>query len=513
MLYRFGMCTRQKTRFAVLVALTAAALGMPLSAGAQIPAGKKVVGYFPEYRLSALPLVNFDNLTHVIFWGLDADAAGNLVVGGSAAAGLPQVESVVHAHGKKISVCVGGWLSDAYFSPLANSSAARANFIAALVGFCQSHRLDGVDLDWEPVDDADVPAYSTLLRELGTALHAQGMLLSVAVAATHYDVQPTVAPYVDWIAVMAYDMNWAHADHSTYADSVNAMNFWAQSGIDRAKLMMGVPFFGLNEGWANALSYAEIVDLYHPAPDVNDAGGYGFNGPDLIKDKTTFALGQGFGGMMIWELGQDTFDSCSLLTAMVSAMSGNQPVPPPIPAPWQSADIGSPGVAGSSVNDNGAFTVTGAGVLGTGRADSFRFVYQPMNADGEIRARIPALTASASSAVAGVMIRESLSANARCAMLGLTSGRTLVYLARSSTGGKMASMQSGAAPPAPGDWVRLVRAGKVITAYKSADGVSWTKVSSTSISMASTVNVGLIVASQSKTVSCRATFDNLAVTP
>ena len=31
---------------------------------------------------------------------------------------------------------------------------------------------------------------------------------------------------LDWVAVMAYDMNWDNADHSTYAGAVAAMRFW-----------------------------------------------------------------------------------------------------------------------------------------------------------------------------------------------------------------------------------------------------------------------------------------------
>jgi len=124
---------------------------------------------------------------------------------------------------------------------------------------------------------------------------------------------------------MAYDMNWPHADHSTYDDAVAAMSYWTDYGIEKGKLLTGVPFYGRDEGWSTALTYAQIVDLYDPTPDQNWAEGFFFNGIDLVKRKADYAFSNGFGGMMIWELGQDKFDDRSLLAAMVSQAEESRP--------------------------------------------------------------------------------------------------------------------------------------------------------------------------------------------
>jgi hypothetical protein len=42
-----------------------------------------------------------------------------------------------------------------------------------------------------------------------------------------------------------------------------------------------------------------------------------FNGIDLVKNKTAYVYDNGFGGVMIWNLGQDKHDSRSLLSAIV----------------------------------------------------------------------------------------------------------------------------------------------------------------------------------------------------
>jgi hypothetical protein len=64
-----------------------------------------------------------------------------------------------------------------------------------------------------------------------------------------------------------------------------------------------------------AYTYAEIVELYHPAPTVDEVENIYFNGSETIGQKTCFAKRMGLGGVMIWELGQDTSDHTSLLRA------------------------------------------------------------------------------------------------------------------------------------------------------------------------------------------------------
>ncbi len=65
--------------------------------------------------------------------------------------------------------------------------------------------------------------------------------------------------------------------------------------------------------------------------------------------------------------------------------------------------------------------------------------------------------------------------------------------------------------PHPG-WVRVKRAGSLFTAYKSTDGQSWTVVGSDSITMGTTVFVGIAVTSHNPSSATRATVTNFAVT-
>lgn len=42
-------------------------------------------------------------------------------------------------------------------------------------------------------------------------------------------------------------------------------------------------------------------------------------------------------------------------------------------------------------------------------------------------------------------------------------------------------------------WLKLVRVGNVFTGYASSDGVTWTMISSSSVSMASTIYFGMAI--------------------
>ena len=306
-------------RSSILLVLVAILVptAIPVSLAAQVASAlqpKRIVGYLPDYRLDQLNSIDFSKVTNVIYFALRSDSAGNLIGTSAYIDGLPGVVSTAHAKGAKVSTCVGP-KSD--FRPMASSPIARANFIGQLVSFALKHNLDGVDLDWESVAGADVSNYSTLIEELKTSLNQHGLLLSIASSASHQDIEAWAADYLDFISVMAYDMNYPHANHSTYRDSVAAMTRWANYGVAKSKLLMGLPFYGRNE--TSSKKYAQIVDQYNlNDPNVDCVATYCFNGINTVKSKTAYAYDAGYGGVMIWELGQDKYDSRSLLSAIAS---------------------------------------------------------------------------------------------------------------------------------------------------------------------------------------------------
>jgi MYXO-CTERM domain-containing protein len=60
--------------------------------------------------------------------------------------------------------------------------------------------------------------------------------------------------------------------------------------------------------------------------------------------------------------------------------------------------------------------------------------------------------------------------------------------------------------------VRVRRTGSTFTAYSSADGSSWTTVGSASISMTSSIYIGLAVTSHNNGTLCSGVFDSVSTT-
>ena len=178
-----------------------------------------------------------------------------------------------------------------------------------------------------------------------------------------------------------------------------------------------------------------------------------------------------------------------------------------LPSPWIDMDIGNVGQAGSASYASGAFTVEGSGADIWSNADAFYFVFQSMIGDGSIVARVASIDYTNSWAKAGVMIRESLDADARHAMAVVTAGNGVAFQRRITPGGT-SYHTAGAAVGAP-YWVKLTRSGSTFTAYQSADGNTWASVGSATISMATSVYVGLAVTSHNNGVLNTSILDNV----
>jgi hypothetical protein len=107
---------------------------------------------------------------------------------------------------------------------------------------------------------------------------------------------------------------------------------------------------------------------------------------------------------------------------------------------------------------------------------------------------------------AGVMIRQSLDAGSAHASMFVSSAKGLAFQRRIARGGSSAN--TGVAGAAP-RWVKLTRAGQVVTAFTSNDGVAWTRVGQETIGISGTVWAGLAVTSHDAGARATATFDHV----
>ena len=182
-----------------------------------------------------------------------------------------------------------------------------------------------------------------------------------------------------------------------------------------------------------------------------------------------------------------------------------------LPPGWATADVGTPVVQGAVTFDNGTFAVRGAGADIWGRSDEFMFVYQQLTGDGDIIARVSGLENTHAWAKAGVMIRESLAADSTYVLATASAAGGRAFQRRRVTGGA-STHTTGGAGAAP-VWLKLERRAATLTAYRSADGVTWTAMGTDVISMPETVHVGLAVTAHNVDAATAAVFSNVVVTP
>lgn len=290
----------------------------------------RVVGYFPSWKENT-ETIQYEVLTHINYAFAIPTTEGGLRPLENPGIAREIIEKA-HKEGVKVFIAIGGWSYqeiplEPTFVAATETQEKRTALVNAIISLCEEYGFDGVDLDWEhPRTDGNSSAqYEVLIVELAERLHTGGRQLSSAVlsgvtadgnvyydAAAHTD---KVLETVDWINVMAYD-GGDGARHSAYDFAVNCGAYWKETrGMPAGKVVLGVPFYA-RPSWA---AYSAILETVPDAwkkdhADFNGMDAW-YNGVATIEDKTDYALEQ-LGGIMIWEISQDSTDKHSLQTAI-----------------------------------------------------------------------------------------------------------------------------------------------------------------------------------------------------
>lgn len=167
---------------------------------------------------------------------------------------------------------------------------------------------------------------------------------------------------------------------------------------------------------------------------------------------------------------------------------------------WHQAELGTPGGNGySTALAPGALRLRTPGGPADTASDQGRFTWQTISGDGVLIARLDSLPA-ASAAWAGLAFRENKNANARSALLRADASG-FRFLVRAASATAAAPVGDAVTPFAgsPAPWLRLTRAGSLLSAHASADGQTWNLVGSANLSWPADLLVGLLASSGSAT--------------
>ncbi len=276
-----------------------------------------------------------------------------------------------------VLISIGGANHSTNFAAVAGDDELLTQFVQSSVQFMTQNGFDGIDIDWEFPGPNDSTNFTTLLQELRGQLEAQGAaegrtyLLTIAAPAGQKNIAnlqlAQIHPLLDWINLESYDFSTASSSKTNFNAplftvkgdlSVDAaVKSYLAGGVPAEKIVLGVRFVGT--GWqgveptnnglyqddsgpaqgswdkpgssTGSFGYQDIEDNYLPVylrswdteaevPWLYNADSgimISYEDTESLTAKASYAVSNGLGGVMIWELGAD--DSAGTLVNAVAA--------------------------------------------------------------------------------------------------------------------------------------------------------------------------------------------------
>ena len=190
------------------------------------------------------------------------------------------------------------------------------NIIAVL----DKYDLDGIHFDYEhPLSTKAWTKFNKFLVSMGKKLGERS--LGVALCSWNLKLSTNALKYVDTVEVMLYDIFDAEGKHATTETMKENCKQIGLSGIPYEKVNIGLPFYSRPTDWG-AYWYAyngciDGIDENGYYVDENIGKTFWFNTPDVIAEKTDFAINSGYGGVMIWHY------SCDLPSTNEASLLGS----------------------------------------------------------------------------------------------------------------------------------------------------------------------------------------------
>ena len=319
---------------------------------------QRVVGYYPQWVQGNLnpSEIDYSVITHVNHAFAWPDEEGNILHYDDMIS--QSITSVVHDHGAKILLSLGGWGNSWGFAPSVESEEARSIFIDNIISICENNNYDGIDIDWEHPDGFtqknNLSDFIAELRQAFDELYPE-WLISMAVPVSnwsgqHYDFNSLIQN-VSYFNAMTYDFHGSWTDHAGHnaplypspandPDGAVSTGFYYLSntrGIPRSKINIGLAFYGkqYNALDINQSFQGEVASLLYNQYEHYINNGWDYNwdntaqSPYLrnsaqdqiitiedsnsIARKSDYVKNNQIGGLMIWALSYDYVGGNQLL--------------------------------------------------------------------------------------------------------------------------------------------------------------------------------------------------------
>ena len=173
-------------------------------------------------------------------------------------------------------------------------------------------------------------------------------------------------------------------------------------------------------------------------------------------------------------------------------------------------DIGQPKLKGNVQYDASqqTYLFSGSGRNIWDKEDQFHFAWKKLKGDFMIQARVHFIGSGMHAhRKAGIMLREDLTPDGRCAMVSLHGDGLTSLQFRSVKAGSIEELKSNSIAPMD---IQLERKGSLIILYGAAAGENW-KTLSMEVTLSDEVFAGLFICSHDEATIEQATFSNVRI--
>jgi len=239
--------------------------------------GTMVFGYYAgwEYWQMAPDEIDWTGINCVIHFAADPHGDGTLDLDRFKLfpERIEQMVRLARENEACVLLTVGGANTKRAFAEATVGATMRARFVENIVNAVVEYGYDGVDIDWEPLQDSDEAQFTALIRELRAELDARapGAMLTVAVGyewgtrqkKNTTSIIASVIDDLDYLNLMAYALagpwggwvTWHNSalfnDGATFPGLAKELptaevvvEQYDAVGVPRDKMILGLAFFG-----------------------------------------------------------------------------------------------------------------------------------------------------------------------------------------------------------------------------------------------------------------------------
>jgi len=211
--------------------------------------------------------------------------------------------------------------------------------------------FDGIDVDYESLPQSAKTNFSAFVALLAQKLHASNKTLSVTISASANDNDwSAIGAAADSVKIMAYDKHWPGGAAGAIAplDWLDSVVTYAESHIEPAKVMIGLPWYGYDWAGSGAASVTYTSGMQSamsngltPSRDANGELTFAYAGHVVYfqdaesygrKVDAVLAKHSRIGGFAHWRAGaEDPATWMKVASMRNGGTSGATPAPAPKP--------------------------------------------------------------------------------------------------------------------------------------------------------------------------------------